>query len=49
MIVNNRVGAGGMLCIQTVAKADPDGYAVLFAGDDQLRLLPQRAQQECRI
>jgi tripartite-type tricarboxylate transporter receptor subunit TctC len=33
VIVENRVGAGGMLGIETVAKSPPDGYTVLIITD----------------
>lgn len=41
VLVDNRAGAGGMIGTQQAAKADPDGYTILFAGDGQLTLLPQ--------
>src|SRR5262249_26464328 len=33
VIVENRVGAGGMLGIETAAKSQPDGYTVLVTAD----------------
>lgn len=41
VIVDNRAGAGGALAAQQLAKADADGYTILFAGDGQMALLPQ--------
>ncbi len=41
VIVDNRAGAGGALAAQQLAKADADGYTIMFAGDGQLALLPQ--------
>ncbi|MCZ4314828.1 tripartite tricarboxylate transporter substrate binding protein [Comamonadaceae bacterium G21597-S1] len=39
VLVENKPGAGGMLGIQHVAKANPDGYTVLF-GSDSLIIQP---------
>jgi tripartite-type tricarboxylate transporter receptor subunit TctC len=33
VIIENKVGAGGMLAIETVAKSPPDGYTVLITTD----------------
>ena len=38
MIVENRSGAGGMIGADTVAKAPPDGYTVLFASSAELTI-----------
>lgn len=43
VVVDNRPGVGGALAAQALAKAEPDGYTVMFAGDGQLTLLPQLA------
>ncbi len=41
VVVENRPGAGGAVAAQALARAEPDGYTVMFAGDGQLTLLPQ--------
>ena len=38
MVVENRVGAGGMVGADYVAKAAPDGYTVLFASSAELTI-----------
>ncbi|WP_077003071.1 tripartite tricarboxylate transporter substrate binding protein [Variovorax sp. KK3] len=39
-VVDNRAGAGGMLGAEAAAKATPDGYTVLFAGNPELTITP---------
>lgn len=41
IIVDNRPGMGGALAAQALARAEPDGYTIMFAGDGQLTLMPQ--------
>lgn len=41
VIVENRAGGGGMIGTKEVAKAQPDGYTILFAGDASLTVQPQ--------
>lgn len=41
VVVDNRAGAGGMLGAEAVAKAPPDGYTVLLAGNPELNITPQ--------
>ncbi len=38
MVVENRSGAGGMIGAETVAKAAPDGYTVLFASSAEITI-----------
>ena len=38
VVVENRAGAGGMIGADTVAKAPPDGYMVLFASSAELTI-----------
>lgn len=39
-IVDNKAGAGGMIGAEAAAKAAPDGYTVLFAGNPELTITP---------
>ena len=39
-VVENRAGAGGMLGADVVAKAVPDGYTLLMAGNPELTITP---------
>lgn len=41
--IENKVGAGGMLGVETVAKSSPDGYTVLFC-NDSIASAPQTAR-----
>lgn len=41
VVVDNQPGAGVALAAQALAKAEPDGYTVMYAGDGRLTLLPQ--------
>lgn len=40
IIVENRTGAGGALGTDSVARAAPDGYTVLFSGTSSLSIVP---------
>lgn len=40
IIIDNKPGAGGMLGAEAVAKAMPDGYTVLLAGNPELTITP---------
>ena len=40
VIVENRPGAGSQIGVDSVAKADPDGYTLLFGPADGLAILP---------
>ena len=39
-VIDNKAGAGGMLGAEAVAKAPPDGYTILFAGNPELTIAP---------
>lgn len=39
-VVDNRAGAGGMLGAEAAAKAVPDGYTLLLAGNPELTITP---------
>lgn len=41
VFVENRVGGGGMIGTKEAAKAQADGYTILFAGDASLTVQPQ--------
>ena len=41
VVVDNRAGAGGMLGAEVAAKAQPDGYTILLAGNPELNITPQ--------
>ena len=40
-VVENRAGAAGAIGVETVAKAAPDGYTLLFASSSPVLVLPQ--------
>jgi len=40
VVIENRAGAGGMVGAMAVARADPDGYTLLFASDAELTIAP---------
>ncbi|HEY7240031.1 MAG TPA: tripartite tricarboxylate transporter substrate-binding protein, partial [Burkholderiales bacterium] len=40
MVVENRAGAGGLIAAEAVARADPDGYTLLYANTSVLAVAP---------
>src|SRR5262245_27825503 len=40
VIVENRPGGGGTVCLKAVASAEPDGYTFLFGGTITLSVVP---------
>jgi tripartite-type tricarboxylate transporter receptor subunit TctC len=45
VVVENRPGAGGQLALEQVARAAPDGYTLVLAGQSALAIAPHLAQQ----
>jgi tripartite-type tricarboxylate transporter receptor subunit TctC len=40
VVVENRAGAGSMIGLDSVAKAEPDGYTILWSPSDGMTILP---------
>lgn len=40
VVVENRAGAGGIVAVDAVAKAQPDGYTLLLGADGPITILP---------
>src|SRR6478752_4474197 len=40
IVIDNRVGAGGIVGATAVARAEPDGYTVLFANTTTMSIQP---------
>jgi tripartite-type tricarboxylate transporter receptor subunit TctC len=45
VVVENRPGAGGQLALEQVARAAPDGYTLVMAGQSALAIAPHLAKQ----
>jgi tripartite-type tricarboxylate transporter receptor subunit TctC len=45
VVIENRPGAGGQLALEQVARAAPDGYTLVLAGQSALAIAPHLAQQ----
>jgi tripartite-type tricarboxylate transporter receptor subunit TctC len=45
VVVENRPGAGGQLALEQVARAAPDGYTLVLAGQSALAIAPHLAPQ----
>lgn len=45
VVVENRPGAGGQLALEQVARAAPDGYTLVLAGQSALAIAPHLAKQ----
>jgi len=45
VVIENRPGAGGQLALEQVARAAPDGYSLVLAGQSALAIAPHLAQQ----
>jgi tripartite-type tricarboxylate transporter receptor subunit TctC len=45
VVVENRAGAGSMIGLDSVAKAEPDGYTILWSPSDGMTILPAVRQE----
>jgi tripartite-type tricarboxylate transporter receptor subunit TctC len=45
VVIENRPGAGGQLALEQVARAAPDGYTLVLAGQSALAIVPHLAKQ----